>query len=385
MLKILIAPDSFKGSLTSLQAAAAIETGIRRVLPRALCSKVPLADGGEGTVQALVDALGGKFHFKQVAGPAGKSVRARYGLLADNETAVLEVAATSGLYLVDSRHRNPMNTTSYGAGELIVAAVEKGAKRIIIGIGGSATVDAGMGMAQAIGVRFVDSNGRTIQQSGCGRLLERVAGVDLSAVPAAIRKTRIQVACDVENPLYGETGAATVYGPQKGATPAMVKRLDSGLKQFSSVISKELGIDKATAKGAGAAGGLGYGLSVFTRARISGGLNLIAGMTGLKEQIAAADLVITGEGRIDAQTAFGKAPAGVAKLAKRLKVPVIAIGGSLGDGSQALFQKDIQGLEAAVTESVPLKMVLQHAEKNLADAAERALRLILVGKKLAAI
>ena len=385
MLKILIAPDSFKGSLTSLQAAAAIEAGVKRVLPRALCFKVPLADGGEGTVQALVDALGGTFHYKQVTGPAGKAVRARYGLLADNETTVLEVAATSGLYLVDSKHRNPMNATSYGAGELIVAAAERGAKRIIIGIGGSATVDAGMGMAQAIGVRFSDSNGRVIQQPGCGRLLERVAGIDLSAVPEILRKIRIQVACDVENPLYGEAGAATVYGPQKGATPAMVRRLDSGLKQFSSVVSKELDLDKANAKGAGAAGGLGYGLTVFTRARISGGLNLIAGMTGLKEKIAAADLVITGEGRIDAQTAFGKAPAGVAKLGKRLKVPVIAIGGSLGDGSQALFQQDIQGLEAAVTESVPLKMVLQHAEKNLTDAAERALRLILVGNRLAEI
>jgi len=385
MLKILIAPDSFKGSLTSLQAATAIEAGIKRVLPRAVCSKVPLADGGEGTVQALVDALGGEFYYQRVTGRSGQPVRARYGMLANSQTAVLEVAATSGLYLVDSGKRDPLNTTSYGAGELILAAVEKGAKRVIIGIGGSATVDAGMGMAQAIGVTFLDSRARIIRQFGCGRLLEQVAEIDLSGIPPAIRQARVQVACDVINPLYGEQGAAMVYGPQKGATGAMMERLDNNLRQFSQLIKTQLDVDKADCKGAGAAGGLGYGLSVFTQAKIQGGLDLIAGMTGLKEQIQAADLVITGEGRIDAQTAFGKAPAGVARLAKRYNVPVIAIGGSLAEGSQAMLPRQLQGLEAAVTETRPLKEILQHADMHLADAAERAMRLILVGNRLGAL
>lgn len=381
-MKILIAPDSFKGSLTALQAANAIETGIKRALPRAVCTKAPMADGGDGTVQALVDAVGGNFHTKKVTGPAGQPVRARYGMLADGETAVIEVASSSGLLLIDDKNRNPLNSTSFGTGELIVAAIKKGAKKLIVGLGGSATVDAGMGMAQAIGVRFLGEKGREIQQPGCGRLLRRVSGIDLSGVNAAIGKTAVTLACDVDNPLFGEQGAAYIYGPQKGATPAMVKGLDDNLRHFNSIMERELGVDLSAKKGAGAAGGLGFGLTLFANAKIKNGVRLVAEMTALKEQIAAADLVITGEGRIDVQTAFGKVPVGVAGIAKKLKVPVIAIGGGLGDDSRSLFKSGIDGLEAAIARDMPLKSALLNSEDYLADAAERVMRLISIGRRL---
>ena len=381
-MKIVIATDSFKGNLTSLQAANAIEQGVRRVLPKAVCRKIPVADGGEGTVRALLDAVGGKSIHKRVMGPAGQAVRAHYAILSDQKTAVIEMAEAAGLHLVDDATRNPLNTTSFGVGQLIIAAIQNGAKKIIVGVGGSATLDAGMSMAQALGVRFFDDVGNLIEQPGCGGLLSTVAGMDISTIHPAIRKIKVTIASDVENPLFGEEGAAYVYGAQKGATLAMQKTLDFNLKQFSKLVNTELGRDAGDISGAGAAGGLGFGLNVFAKAKMKSGIELVAQLTGLKRHISGADLVITGEGRIDAQTAFGKTPIGVAKIARKLKVPVVAIGGTLSDDSNELFQIGIDGLEGAVVREMSLAEALKNSEAYLANAAERVIRLLLIEQKM---
>lgn len=382
-MKIVIAPDSFKGNMTSLEVACAIEKGIKRVLPKAKCVKIPMADGGEGTVQSLIDATGGRFIQKQVKGPAGRKVRARYGLLADGETAVIEMAEASGLPQVHGKEKNPMKTTTYGTGELIIDAVEKGAKRIIIGIGGSATVDGGAGMAQALGVRFLDGRGRTIKQDGAGGMLHKIAAIDMGGLHPGVRKTRIIIASDVDNPLCGRRGAAHVFGPQKGASPAMVKQLDGNLKHLGGLIKRQLQKDILKMSGAGAAGGLGAGLVAFAGARIRSGIDLVVEATGLKRHLKGADLVITGEGCVDFQTAFGKTPAGVAKAAKRLRVPVIAIGGALADDASGVFEHGIDGLASAAARDMSLEEAIRHSPRHLANAAERALRMILIGERMA--
>ncbi|MEE9551544.1 MAG: glycerate kinase, partial [Gammaproteobacteria bacterium] len=343
-MKIVLAPDSFKGNLTSLQVATALEKGIRRVLPNARCIKIPMADGGEGTVQSLVDATGGKFIRKKVTGPVGKKVSARYGMLADGETAVIEMAEASGLPYVKGRDKNPMRTTTFGTGELIIDALNKGAKKIIIGIGGSATTDAGIGMAQALGIKFLDKNKNLIKEYGAGGMLEKIANIDMNDLDPRIKKTKITVACDVDNPLCGKKGAAHVFGPQKGATPAMVKKLDANLRHIGNLIKKDLRKDIRTIKGAGAAGGLGAGLLAFTGAKLKSGIDIVVEATEISKHIKGADLVITGEGRIDSQTAFGKTPAGVAKAAKKYKVPTIAIGGGITDDANDVFNHGIEGL-----------------------------------------
>jgi glycerate kinase len=382
-MKIVLAPDSFKGNLTSLQVAAALEKGIRRVLPNAKCIKVPMADGGEGTVQSLVDGAGGKFIRKKVTGPAGKPVMARYGLLADGTTAVIEMAEASGLPYVKGKEKNPMKTTSYGTGELILDAIHKGANKIILGIGGSATTDGGMGMAQALGIKFLDRNGNEIKEYGAGGMLNKIAKIDMSGIDARINKTKIIVASDVENPLYGNKGAAHVFGPQKGATPAMVKTLDANLKYFGNLIKKDLRKDVTTLKGAGAAGGLGAGLVAFTGAKLKSGIDIVVDATKLKKHLKGADLVITGEGRVDSQTAFGKTPAGVAKAAKQFKVATIAIGGGITDDAREVFTHGIDGLASACARDMALEDAIKNSKDHLANAAERVIRLVLIGKKLA--
>ncbi len=384
MKKIVIAPDSFKENLTSLQVASAIEQGIRRVLPDAECVKVPMADGGEGTVQSLVDAVGGKFARKQVRGPLGqKPVKARYGLLADGESAVIEMAEASGLPLVAAGRRNPLKATSYGTGELILDAIGRGARHIIIGIGGSATVDGGAGMAQALGVRFRDENGRIIKGYAAGGMLNNIASIDTEQLDPRVRKTRIIIASDVDNPLVGRKGAAHVFGPQKGATAAMVKTLDSNLKHFGNVIKRDLGIRVNDMKGAGAAGGLGAGLVAFTNAKLQSGIDIIVKATGLEEYLEGADLAISGEGRVDFQTAFGKTPAGVARAAKKARVPVIAIGGGLADDARGVFEHGIHGLESAAARDMSLEEAIKLSRPHLANAAERAIRMILLGQDMA--
>ncbi len=382
-MKIILAPDSFKGNLTSLQVATALEKGIKRVLPKANCVKVPMADGGEGTVQSLVDATGGKFIRKKVTGPAGQQVSARYGLLADGETAVIEMAEASGLPLALGKDRNPLKTTSYGTGELLLDAAKRGAKKIIIGIGGSATNDGGVGMAQALGVRFLDAKGKEIQQYGAGGMLEKIKQIDAKNVNPLIKKAKIVVACDVNNPLCGKQGASHVFGPQKGATPAMVKKLDANLKHLAKVIKTDLKKDVINRKGAGAAGGLGAGLVAFTGATMKSGIDIVLEATNIDTHLKGAALVITGEGRVDFQTAFGKTPSGVAKAARKQGVPTVAIGGGITDDANGVFAHGIDGLESACARDMPLEEAISHSRAHLANAAERVLRLILIGKKIA--
>ena len=383
MKKIIIAPDSFKGNLTSLEVASCLEKGIKRVLPKAKCIKVPMADGGEGTVQSMVDAANGKLIKKRVKGPNGKLVTARYGWLANQQTAVIEMAEASGLPLVHGREKNPLKTTTYGTGQLMLDAIKRGVKKIIIGIGGSATNDGGVGMAQALGVRFLNANGREIKELGSGGMLAKIASIDTLNLDKRIRQTKIVVACDVENPLYGKKGAAYVFGPQKGATAKMVAALDTNLKHLSKLIKRDLKKDVGRMPGAGAAGGLGAGLVVFTGAKLKSGIDIVLQATELSKYIKGADLVVTGEGRIDFQTAFGKTPAGVAKAAKKHKVPVIAIGGALADDARNVFAHGIDGLASAAAKNMSLEEALRDSRSHLADAAERAMRMILIGKKMA--
>lgn len=381
-MKIILAPDSFKGNLTSLQVAAALEKGVKRVSPKANCIKVPMADGGEGTVQSLVDATGGKFIRKRVTGPAGKPVSARYGMLADGVTAVIEMAEASGLPLVSGKQMNPLKTTTYGTGELILDAAKRGATKIIIGIGGSATNDGGVGMAQALGVRFINKRDKEITEYGAGGMLDKIASIDVKSLNPLVKKIKIIVASDVNNPLCGRTGASNVFGPQKGASPAMVKTLDANLKHLGKIIKTDLKKDVLHLKGAGAAGGLGAGLVAFSKARLKSGIDIVLEATNIAQHIKGADLVITGEGRVDSQTAFGKTPSGVAKAARKHRVPTIAIGGGITDDANGVFAHGIDGLESAYAREMPLDEAMNNSKVYIANAAERVMRLILIGKKI---
>lgn len=382
--KIVIAPDSFKGNLTSLQVATCLEKGIKRVLPEAECIKVPMSDGGEGTVESMVDAAQGEFVKKRVKGPVGKLVTARYGWLAGRETAVIEMAQASGLPLLDDSEKNPLKTTTYGTGQLILDAINRSAKTIIIGIGGSATNDGGAGAAQALGVRFLDAEGREIKELGCGGMLIKIAAIDMQGLDARVNDVDIVVACDVENPLCGKKGAAHVFGPQKGATPEMVATLDANLEYFGRLIKQQLGKGVSRVPGAGAAGGLGAGLMAFAGARLKSGIDIVLEATGLERCIQDADIVITGEGRVDFQTAFGKTPAGVAKAAKKHNVPVIAIGGALTDDARKVFEYGIDSMASAAVKTMSLAEAMRDARTHLANASERVIRTVLVGMKIAA-
>ena len=365
MKKIVIAPDSFKGNLTSLEVAVCIEKGIRRVLPNAVCVKIPMADGGEGTVQSLIDAAGGKLVRKRVTGPAGKNVIACYGWLPGKKTAVIEMAEASGLPLVKGHTKNPLKTTTYGTGQLMLDALDRGAEKIIIGIGGSATNDGGVGMAQALGVRFMDARGRGINEPGCGGMLARIRTIDATGLDARISQVKILVACDVKNPLHGKQGAAHVFGPQKGATPKMVAVLDTNLKHLGRLIRRDLKKDVARMPGAGAAGGLGAGLVAFAGATLKSGVDIVLRTTELEKYVKGADLVITGEGKVDFQTAFGKTPSGVARAAKKHRVPVVAIGGALSDDAHNVFAHGIDGIASAAAKDMSLDEALRDSRPHL--------------------
>ena len=382
-MKIILAPDSFKGNLTALQVANALEEGIKRALPAAHCVKAPMADGGEGTVQSLVDATGGKFIRKRVTGPAGKPVTARYGLLADGTTAVIEMAEASGLPLVSGKDKNPLHTTTFGTGELMLDAAGRGAREIILGIGGSATNDGGVGMAQALGVRFLDRQGDEIRTPGAGGMLGDIDRIDNAALAPLIKKTRIIVACDVNNPLCGPRGAAHVFAPQKGATAAMVKVLDANLRYLGRIIKRDLNRDVADLEGAGAAGGLGAGLVAFVGARMQRGIDIVLEAARIKTHLKEADLVITGEGCVDFQTIAGKTPVGVARAARQQGVPVVAVGGSIADDANGVFAHGIDGLESACARDMSRQEAIRHSKAHLANAAERVIHLILIGKKMA--
>ncbi|MEE8098746.1 MAG: glycerate kinase [Hyphomicrobium sp.] len=381
-MKIVIAPDSFKENLTSLEVASEIEAGLKRVWPDAEYVKVPMADGGEGTVQSLVDATGGQIIKCEVTGPLGDKVQASYGLLGDATIAVIEMAEASGLPLVPKDQRDPLRATTFGTGELIADAINRGVKEIIIGIGGSATNDAGAGFAQALGARFHNAGGVPITEPlGGGRLAE-VTAIDMTQANPGLSRVRISVACDVTNPLCGENGASHIYGKQKGATPEMIEQLDKNLEHFARIIKRDLFADIADEPGAGAGGGMGAGLMAFTNATLKRGVELVVSHTGLEKHLKGADLAITGEGRVDSQTAFGKTPSGVAAVARKLGVPVVAIGGGLADDAACVFAHGIDGLETATPNAMPLEEAIGKSRQYLQDAAERVARLIVIGQRM---
>lgn len=374
-MRLLIACDSFKGSATSKQVGEALKDGILRAMPHAEVLVIPVADGGEGTVQALVDATDGKFVTVDVTNPIGERVKASFGILGDGETAVIEMAAASGLTLIPPERRNPWITTTYGTGELIKAALEHGCRRIIIGIGGSATNDAGAGMAQALGIGLLDEDGNQIGFGG-GEL-SRLCRIDMSGLDTRAMEAEFIVACDVDNPLTGEKGAAYVYAPQKGATPDMVPKLDANLRHFAKVVREQLGVDVEHVPGAGAAGGLGAGLMAFLGAKLRPGTEIVFELVRLEERMRDADLVITGEGQIDSQTAFGKTPVGVAKLAKRYGKPVIAVAGAIGDGAEVVHAHGIDAVFSIVNRPMTLEEAMGDVVHLLTSFGEQLGRLIL--------
>lgn len=340
-MKIVIAPDSFKESLSAPEVAAAIARGWQRVFPEAECLLRPMADGGEGTVDALLAAVGGERRECWVRGPMGEPVRAHWGWLGEG-TAVIEMAAASGLHWVPREQRDARVASSFGTGELIAEALQAGASRIILGLGGSATNDAGAGLLQALGMRFLDDQGRELAAGGAA--LAALDQLDLSGLDARLLQVQIEVAADVDNPLCGARGASAVFGPQKGATPEQVAELDTALGRFARIAAATLGEDHAEYPGVGAAGGLGFAARAFLKATFRPGIELVAELSGLAEAVQGANLVITGEGRMDAQTLHGKTPVGVARVAQDAGVPVIALAGSLGEDYQALYDA---GIEAA--------------------------------------
>ena len=380
-MKVLVAPDSYKGSLPALAVAEAIERGVRAVFPDAAVEKIPIADGGEGTVDALVAATGGRVVEAEVHGPLGEPVRARWGVLGGGGTAVIEMAAASGLPLVPDGRRDPRMTTTRGTGELIRAALDAGLRRLVVGIGGSATNDGGAGMARALGLRFLDAGGRELPEGGAA--LARLARIDLSALDPRVAQAEILVACDVDNPLTGTRGASAVYGPQKGATPEMVRELDAALARYGEVAKAATGRDVAGLPGAGAAGGLGAGLLFFTPARLRPGVEIVLEITGFEARVRDADLVITGEGRTDSQTAMGKAPVGVAAAAKRHGVPVVCLSGGLAPGAEAVLAKGIDALASTVPGPMALEEAIAAGAALVEAAAARACRLIKVGRAVA--
>ncbi len=376
-MKIVIASDSFKGNLSALQVSQAISNGVKRAIPDALTAIVPMADGGDGTVQALVDATGGEIIPAEVTDPLGGRVIANWGLLGDKVTGVIEMATASGFNLVPPQKRNPLVTTTYGTGELILAALEKGCRKLIIGIGGSATNDGGAGMAQALGVKLLDATGT--QLSFGGAALADLKRIDITAKDPHLADCEITVASDVTNPLCGPQGASAVYGPQKGATREMVVQLDTALAHYAEVIHRDLGIDIRDVPGAGAAGGLGAGLMTSLKAKLLPGIEIVIQATGLTEHLKDANLVFTGEGRIDGQTAHGKVPVGVARKAKTFGLPVIAIAGGISDGYQAVYEQGIDAVFSITPGPISFDQSVAEAENLTADAAERATRLFLCG------
>jgi len=341
-MKIVVAPDSFKGSLTAVEVSDAIEQGIREIFPEAEIVKIPMADGGDGTVQCLVNATGGEILREKVTCPLGDEILASYGILGDKRTAVIEMAEASGLTLVPENKRNPLITTTYGTGQLIKAALDQGCRKMIIGIGGSATNDGGAGMVQALGVKLLDREGKEIGFGG-GEL-KKIFRIDTKYLDNRLSETKVLIASDVSNPLCGPKGAARIYGPQKGATPEIIEELDRSLAHFAEVIKRDLHKNVKDIPGAGAAGGLGASLIAFLNAELRPGIEIMIEIVKLEQAIKDADLVITGEGKIDSQTIYGKAPIGVAKIAKKYNIPVIAVAAIISADADIVHQYGIDAL-----------------------------------------
>ncbi|WP_318386246.1 glycerate kinase [Enterobacter sp.] len=377
-MKIVIAPDSYKESLSALEVATAIEQGFREIWPDADYIKLPVADGGEGTVQAMVEATAGRIIHVDVTGPLGESVKGFYGLSGDERSAFIEMAAASGLELVPPAKRNPLITTSRGTGELIRHALDAGVKHIIIGIGGSATNDGGAGMVQALGAKLLNADGESLGQGG-GEL-DRLAKIDISELDKRLKTCRIEVACDVINPLTGDDGASAVFGPQKGATPEMIVRLDNGLHHYARIIQHDLDVDVLKLAGGGAAGGMGAALYAFCGAELRRGIEIVTDALHLDEHVKDADLVITGEGRIDSQTINGKVPVGVAKVAKRYNKPVIGIAGSLTADVGVVHEHGLDAVFSVIFTICSLEDALENAGENVRLTARNVAAVLKAGQ-----
>lgn len=372
MTRYLCAPDSFKESLTAMEAARAMAQGIENADHDAEVRCLPMADGGEGTARALVDATGGSMRAVPVHDPLGRPVEGHFGLLADGTTAVVETAEASGLALLEAKERNPLIASSYGTGELMLAAVRSGAKRIIVGLGGSATNDAGAGLLQALGVRLLDKNGNDLAHGGAA--LANLTTIDISTMDPALKNVAITAACDVTNPLTGPTGASAVFGPQKGASKDDVATLDAALAHFAQVIDSQFGVAVNDVPGAGAAGGIGAALKGFLNAEFRPGIAIVIEQSGLDAAAQWADVVFTGEGSIDFQTKFGKTPAGVAETAKRHGKPVIAVAGHIGTGIDELHEVGIDAVFGIAPGAASLSELLADAAANVTRTTEQIVR-----------
>ena len=375
-MRVVIASDKFKESLSSNEVAGCIERGIKKVDSSIEVIKVPMADGGEGIVQALIASCIGKIVKAKVRDPLMREINSSYGIIEGENKAIIEMASSSGLMLLSKKERNPFKTSTYGFGECIKHALDNGCRDIIVGIGGSATNDGGSGMLQALGVRLLDAEGNEI---GLGaENLSRLQTIDISNLDKRIKETKITVACDVDNPLCGPNGASYVYGFQKGADEETVKILDNNLHHFGKIIERVTGISIINYPGAGAAGGVGGSMMAFLGAELKKGIELVIEITKLEEKIKVADLVITGEGMIDYQTRFGKTPYGVAKIAKKYGVPVVAIAGSIGEGFEVLYENGFDTIFSIIDKPMTLKQAIRDSKTLIETTAERIIRALLI-------
>ena len=384
-MKVVVAIDSFKGSLSSMEAGQAIAEGVKRVYQHAEVVVRPLADGGEGTVEALVEGMGGVFVTKEVTGPLGEKVEAVYGIIESKDdlskTAIIEMSAAAGITLVPEESRNPMNTTTYGVGELILDAIERGCRHFIVGIGGSATNDGGVGMLQALGYDFVTQEGKAISYGGNG--LRELASIEESNVHPTLKECTFKVACDVTNPLCGENGSSAIFGPQKGATPEMVQELDQLLLHYAELSKSINSYADRFYPGTGAAGGMGFAFLTYTNATLESGIQIVLTETKLEELIATADFVVTGEGRLDGQTALGKAPIGVAALAKKYQKKVLAFAGAVTPDAKECNQHGIDAFFPILRGVVTLKEAMNKevAHQNMVDTVEQVFRVVEMMKE----
>ena len=376
-MKILVAPQEFKGSISALSVAEAAKVGVIRVFPKAEVVLCPVADGGDGTLETLVEVSGGEVRTCNVRNPIGETITAQWGAMGDGVTAVIEMARTSGLALLSLDERDPLNASTFGLGQAILEALNEGFRNFIVGIGGSATNDAGAGMAQALGANLLDSEGRSIGSGGAA--LANLRSIDVSKMDPRIEGSHFMVACDVSNPLTGAEGASAVYGPQKGATPAMVAELDTALLNFADIVKKDIGKNVSGISGAGAAGGLGAGMLAFMGAELKAGVDIVLETVRLKEKLAGVDLVITGEGGMDFQTVYNKAPIGVARIAAELNIPTVAIAGLLGQNFTVVHDHGIRAATSIVDGPITLEESSERASELISNSVEESLRFISVG------
>ena len=376
-MKILVAPQEFKGSISALSVAEAAETGVMRVFPEAEVVLCPVADGGDGTLETLVEVSGGEVRTCSVQNPIGETITAQWGAMGDGVTAVIEMARTSGLALLSLDERDPLNSSTFGLGQAILEALNQGFRKFIVGIGGSATNDAGAGMAQALGVALLDAEGKSIAFGGAA--LADLRSIDISKMDTRIENSQFMVACDVSNPLTGDEGASAVYGPQKGATPEMVAQLDNALLNFAEIVKKDIGKNVSEISGAGAAGGLGAGMLAFMGAELKAGVDIVLETVQLREKLSDVDLVITGEGGMDFQTVYNKAPIGVARMAGEFNIPTIAIAGLLGQNFTVVHDHGIRAATSIVDGPISLEESSERASELISNSVEESLRFISVG------